>query len=123
MPTVPGVRIASREYAKPFYGLGNYNMAVGPLHRAGERGYPEVLFEHGVVHITDELGDLRHGLPTRAFAVPLRVVLEQDAVNREIKLVCTLRGKNLRRPVIGTLTIIVAPPGGPLLRAHKESYC
>lgn len=121
IPATHGVLIADREYAKPYYGPGGYNMAIGPFYRPGEPSYPDVTLEDGVTRIAAEIGDLRHRLRTKAFGVPVRLVLGPEAIGHEVSLECTLRGKNLRTPITSRLVIEVTPPDSSFLLAEGES--
>ncbi len=121
IPATHGVLIADREYAKPYYGPGGYNMAIGPFYRPGEPSYPDVTLEDGVTRIAAEIGDLRHRLRTKAFGVPVRLVLGPEAIGHEVSLECTLRGKNLRTPITSRLVIEVTPPDNSFLLAEGES--
>lgn len=108
MPKIPGLSVADDVYYEPIYGQHGMRLNF----HIPTRGYPEVTESEGEHIIESALGDLRHRVATPAFAVPLRVVLTEEAEGQRIPLTCTLYGKNLRQPRTHTLTIIVQPKQG-----------
>lgn len=121
IPATPGMLVADTERSKPIPDLHGGVRNGFVARRAGERGYPSVVHhDDGSVHVSDEVGDLRHQTQTPAFVISLCVVLGPESVGAVIPIACTLRGKNLPQPIMTTLTLIVGEPDGSLPVAGAE---
>lgn len=72
--------------------------------------YPTVTEGEHSTTVEEKLGDLRHGLPKKAFEYDLRIVLGNELAGETIELKCKIFGKQLRTPRVETLKIHVLPP-------------
>ncbi len=102
-PQTQGVLIADEEAPEPIYDWMGRRLSV----TMGTLGYPEVSYRQGLTLISDNVGNLRHQVPTLAFATPLRVCFREKSAGSAIELKWSLFGKNLRSPLSGTLSISV----------------
>lgn len=110
--TVPGLTVADREHSEPSH--DPRFPSFGVIRHRDDPQYPEVTLRSGIWHVTSEIGDLRHGIATPAFGVPLRVAPLSAAVGQEIAVRCVLRAKNLKQPLERSLTIkVTVPPANP----------
>lgn len=105
---VPGLTVADREHSEPSHDPRFPTFPV--IRHRDDPQYPDVALRNGIWHVTSEIGDLRHGLATPAFGVPLRVAPLRPAAGREITFLCVLRARNLRQPLERSLTIKVTIP-------------
>jgi hypothetical protein len=110
-----GLLVARRINPKPSK-LGPFERAVALPSSIVRPNYPSVKDGERYVEVRASIGNLRHGIPTAAFAEPLRIVLGNDLIGQKIYLCCTLYGKQLRTPRTETLTINVSEPD-----ARRES--
>ncbi len=72
-----------------------------------ELNYPSVEVIDDFYVISEDIGDLKHDITQNAFKVPLRLVIENNAVEREIPVECLIRAKNLKEPIKQILIIEV----------------
>lgn len=110
VPKVEGFKIADQVYHKPQDNLGmpGYNLAGllgGPV-------YPRVVEDENSFIISANIGNLRHGIPAKAFDQPIRVLARRSLVGRKLNFECTLYGKQLRAPQRSTLTVEITCPEG-----------
>lgn len=106
LPRVDGIRVAAKIFRKPVYdSFGIRRIDIPILNR-----YPRVKYHKEQIEVRDAVGTLRHGIPQQAFDEPIRVLFENSLIGQEIKLHCTLYGKQLRTPRTEELTIKVIEP-------------
>ena len=80
-----------------------------PTHFAARlpQRYPQVTESAEGYSVFEELGNIRHGLPTCAFEEPLRIVLAEQAKGQTIRIQCSIHGRNLASPRTEELSIKV----------------
>ncbi|HEV7889433.1 MAG TPA: ATP-binding protein [Pyrinomonadaceae bacterium] len=108
-PKVSGLAIAPEIYPEP-EDPDPFGIRRVRLRTYWER-YPTVTEREQGITVKERLGDLRHGLPKRAFENDLRIVLGGELAGETIELRCRIYGKQLRTPRVETLKIHVVPPG------------
>jgi hypothetical protein len=97
--------VADRVHPKPL-NRTSYGAFLPDLSMAGVR-YPDVEEHSDYFEVTGEIGDLRHGIRTRAFAEPIRVAPVGRESGSTIELVGLLFGKQLAEPLRSELLLTV----------------
>lgn len=97
---IDGLLIASRIYEKS-------PAIIFPDKLPLVKKYPNVKQEGSVYIISQQMGDIKHNITTKAFPNSLRIVLTEKAKNQTIKLTCKIFGKNLTEPLEEELRIKV----------------
>ncbi|TCX49159.1 MULTISPECIES: ATP-binding protein [unclassified Dehalobacter] len=101
----PGLLLASRLYHKPEH---NSLLAINSIvPRVETITYPDVDSTEDAWIITQQIGDIRHQIPTDAFDVDIRIVFSEKIIGNVINFECRLFGKNLSHPLQRTLRIKV----------------
>lgn len=72
--------------------------------------YPLVIEHEQHIEIRERCGDLRHGIPKKAFERSIRIALSNELVGETIEMRCKLFGKQLPSPRTQTLLIHVTAP-------------
>ncbi len=107
-PKVSGLAIAPEIYLEPEdpdpFGIRRVRL------RTHWDRYPTVSEQEQCTTAYEKLGDLRHGLPKKAFENDLRIVLGGELAGETIELRCKIFGKQLRAPRVETLKIHVLKP-------------
>ncbi len=106
---VDGLRVANRIHALP-QRAGLFEVGSIPISSVFAMNYPKVSNHMQYIEVRHSIGNLRHGIPTRAFEEPLRIVLEDTLIGQKVYLHCSLFGKQLRAPRTETLTIEITGP-------------
>lgn len=105
---VEGLIIADKIYRKPVYRSPLENLNPPPINIDYEAvRYSRYLKENGEYVFTQHVDDLRHLQPKDMFDVPMRVVVGNALIGKEIELKLTIHGKNLPVPITDTLHIKV----------------
>jgi hypothetical protein len=107
IPRLKGLEIPNRIYRKP----RTYNPGMGyvPFEISNLR-YPNISEAVDYYEVTFDVGNVRHGIPCKAFEEPPRIVMNRHLVGRSIQILCSVYGRQLRRPRTETLTIHVSEP-------------
>lgn len=100
---VQGLLIASRIYDKPDHSSKLFIKPSAP--KMENIMYPMVDQTEEAWIIKQEIGDIRHHIPTDAFEIDLRVIPRKELINKIIEFECRLFGKNLSCPLKRTLKI------------------
>jgi len=70
--------------------------------------YPEATYENGYAKILYEIGDLKHHInKIKIFDTPIRIVLQRNLRNKNVKVFCKIYGENLPKPFEEILIIKV----------------
>ncbi len=110
VPKLEGFEIADKIYHKPQddpHSPGYYSipgLLGGPV-------YPRVREDEHSYVVSADIGNLRHGIPTKAFGQALRVIAGKSLIGRTIKFECVVHGKQLHTPWRSTLTVEIISPG------------
>lgn len=71
------------------------------------RNYPKVQESDSSYKIIENIGDIKHNIPCKAFKVPIRLAVFNVNSSIEIEIVCKIFGKNIESPIEKQLTIKV----------------
>ena len=112
VPRLPGLEVADQIHRDPpddSWPLVSSVMSRGPILPSN---YPLIVEHERHIEIRERCGDLRHGIPKRAFNRSVRLGLSNDLIGKPIELRCKLYGKQLRSPRDQTLVIHATDPAG-----------
>ena len=73
---------------------------------AEQSAYPVVNLRDEAVHVAVDLGDIEPEQPIEAFALPLRICVDDDLKGRRVGIQYTLTARNLRAPAKGKLRLL-----------------
>jgi hypothetical protein len=117
-PRKKGLIVAQNKPKRPLSTL-DYLRRKGPVSDPDAHLYPRVDFNDNWVCVQNSLGDLRHGIATKGFAIPLRVVLGVVLEGQVIELLYSIHAKNLRTPITGVLRLAVGGAFSPIADDEK----
>lgn len=113
IPVTEGLHVATRIHLQPYQSKGLFDL-VPPSRSVTEmvnrQNYPTVEKHNAYIEIQQSIGALRHALTTVVFREPLRIVFGNELIGKKIEFRCRLYGKQLRTPLMETLTINVVAP-------------
>lgn len=101
---IDGIYVANRVYEKPKH---EFFPSILNTPTFESMNYPRVGYEGKSIVISDNIGDIKHRMPTKLFKVPLRIVLDDELAGKTISLKCNIFAKNLSEPFEGILQIKV----------------
>jgi schlafen family protein len=95
IPALPGLEIAPKEHYKG----GAMIAAAMNISSFGDksRQYPSVKLNENQFEIRQRLNQLRHGIETSLFGIPIRVFADQQMAGKTIEAKITIHGKNLTK--------------------------
>src|SRR4028118_1761559 len=108
IPPIQGLLVSDQVYLEP----AEYSPIRGYVPRINfeNRDYPTVSLDGDVTEIFSDIGNLRHGIPSKAFKVPVRMTFGRALVGHTVELECSVFAKQLPIPHREILTINVVAP-------------
>jgi hypothetical protein len=109
IPWAEGLEIATSLYLNPMY-FSAFPQPREPLPGEYRSRYPAASYREGHYVFSQELGDLRHHIPCKAFAKGISLFLPNCLSGTTLLIKCRLFGQNLKNPLDKELVLEIGLP-------------